>query len=131
VKQVHVAVGVVCRNDTFFVCKRSANQHQGGKWEFPGGKVEAQESVEQALGRELMEEIGIQLLSSQSLLEIAHDYGDKQVLLSVRVVDEFVGEPYGKEGQENQWVTLAELSVLAFPEANKAIIQALVERAHA
>ena len=128
-KQVHVAVGVVCRNDTFFVCKRSANQHQGGKWEFPGGKVEAQESVEQALGRELMEEIGIQLLSSQSLLEIAHDYGDKQVLLSVRVVDEFAGEPFGKEGQENQWVTLAELSELAFPEANKAIIQALIDRA--
>ncbi|MDT0583267.1 8-oxo-dGTP diphosphatase MutT [Brumicola blandensis] len=128
-KQVHVAVGVVCRNDTFFVCKRSVEQHQGGKWEFPGGKVEAHESVEEALTRELMEEIGIQLSSSENLIEIAHDYGDKRVLLSVLIVDAFTGEPYGKEGQDSQWVDLSGLASLDFPEANQAIIQALVERA--
>ncbi len=52
-KQVHVAVGVVRRDNTFFICKRADHQHQGGKWEFPGGKVEAGESVEEALDREL------------------------------------------------------------------------------
>ena len=129
-KQVHVAVGVVCRNDTFFVCKRSAEQHQGGKWEFPGGKVEAQESVEEALKRELLEEIGIQPRTCENLIEIAHDYPDKRVLLSVQIVEEFAGEPYGKEGQENRWVSLPELTTLDFPEANKAIVQSLLERAN-
>ncbi|MBF7072053.1 8-oxo-dGTP diphosphatase MutT [Glaciecola sp. MH2013] len=124
-KQIHVAVGVVKKDSKYFVCKRAAHQHQGGKWEFPGGKVERGESVEQALKRELEEEIGIALTHSSPLIEIAHEYPDKHVLLSVLLVDSFDGQPYGKEGQIHSWVSQAELEELDFPEANKAIVAKL------
>lgn len=125
-KQVHVAVGVVRRDKRFFICKRADHQHQGGKWEFPGGKVEANESVTQAVNRELQEEIGISILSSSSLIDIAHDYADKRVLLSVLLIEKFAGEPFGKEGQLNRWVSLDELSRVDFPEANKAIVDVIL-----
>lgn len=125
-KQVHVAVGVVRRDNTFFICKRAEHQHQGGKWEFPGGKVEPGESVEQALNRELQEEIGVAVLSSFPLIEIAHDYSDKRVLLSVLLVESFAGEPYGKEGQVHDWVDISELEKTQFPDANIAIVKAIL-----
>jgi 8-oxo-dGTP diphosphatase len=125
VKEVHVAVGVVTKNGQYFVCKRADHQHQGGKWEFPGGKVESGETVEKALSRELQEEIGIELTHCYPLTEISHDYGDKRVLLSVLVVDGFANDAFGKEGQLSQWVDLATLRTLDFPAANVAIIEAL------
>jgi 8-oxo-dGTP diphosphatase len=124
-KQVHVAVGVVRRDSTFFICKRAEHQHQGGKWEFPGGKVESGESVEQALDRELQEEIGIGVVASTPLIEIAHEYPDKNVLLSVLLVRDFSGEPFGKEGQLHRWAELSELKTIDFPEANIAIVEAI------
>lgn len=126
-KQVHVAVGVVVSNSMFFLTKRLAHVHQGGKWEFPGGKVEKDETAPQALHRELQEEIAIDVLSCIPLLEIYHDYGDKQVLLDVFIVDNFQGEPSAQEGQEQNWFSLEELSTVNFPEANKAIVNKLTE----
>ncbi|KZN37362.1 hypothetical protein N474_06745 [Pseudoalteromonas luteoviolacea CPMOR-2] len=124
-KVVNVAVGVIFKRGQYFVCKRSETQHQGGLWEFPGGKVESQESVEQALERELSEEIGIEVRGSKHLTTIEHDYGDKQVCLHVHVVDQFEGEPTGLEGQPSQWVDYQGLTSLDFPKANVAIIEAL------
>lgn len=119
---VTVAVGVVQRNNTFFICKRAKHQHQGGKWEFPGGKIEQHETVSEALSRELMEEINIQVHATQPILLIEHDYGDKQVQLHVHLVSDFSGEAYGKEGQVSTWVPRDELATYDFPDANKAII---------
>ena len=126
-KQVHVAVGVVHRDSTFFICKRADHQHQGGKWEFPGGKVEADESVQQALTRELQEEIGITIVNASPLIEVAHEYADKRVLLSVLLIHEFSGEPFGKEGQIHRWAKLSELQEIDFPAANVAIVDALLK----
>ncbi|MCG7547239.1 8-oxo-dGTP diphosphatase MutT [Pseudoalteromonas sp. Of7M-16] len=124
-KVVNVAVGVIEKQAQYFVCKRSDEQHQGGLWEFPGGKVEDNESVEQALSRELAEEIGIQVERSEHLITIEHDYGDKQVCLVVHVVKAFSGEATGLEGQPSQWVNFEQLKTLDFPSANVAIIDAL------
>lgn len=127
-KVVHVAVGVIIREQQYFLTKRLENAHQGGKWEFPGGKVENDESAAQALHRELQEEIAIDVLSCQPLIEISHDYGDKKVHLEVYLVDHFQHEPVAQEGQRSAWFTLAELDALDFPEANKAIIEKLKEK---
>ena len=124
-KVVEVAVGVVIRGHQTFVCLRSNDKHQGGKWEFPGGKVEARESPEQALHRELKEEIAIQITHTEPLMTIAHDYGDKQVKLIVFIVDGFKGEPVGNEGQPGKWLSIDTLDASAFPAANVAIIEAL------
>lgn len=124
-KQVHVAVGVVLVNEDVFLTKRALNVHQGGKWEFPGGKVEKSESVAEALYRELQEEIAIDILSCFPLTTIEHDYGDKQVKLEVFVIDNFQGEPCAQEGQEEAWFHINELDQLDFPEANKSIVEAL------
>lgn len=124
-KHIHVAVGVILRNDTCYITQRSADVHQGGKWEFPGGKIESGESVFSALQRELQEEVGIAITGSNPLQEISHDYGDKAVTLHVHTVADFTGEPFGKEGQHGQWVKLSALVELDFPAANQVIIAAL------
>lgn len=122
---VNVAVGVITKDDLFFVCRRKAHQHQGNKWEFPGGKLEADETVEQALKRELLEEIGIDVFSSTALTTIEFTYPDKSVKLIVRVVQDFSGNPHGAEGQESKWVDFEALTLLDFPAANQKIIQSL------
>ena len=124
-KVVHVAVGVIIREQHYFLTKRLDNAHQGGKWEFPGGKVEKGETVAQALHRELQEEIAIDILSCYPLITISHDYGDKKVLLDVYVVDNFQQEPIAQEGQKSGWFSLDELVNLDFPKANAAIIEKL------
>ncbi|WP_394172653.1 8-oxo-dGTP diphosphatase MutT [Thalassotalea litorea] len=124
-KRVHVAVGVILKNNKVFLTRRHQHQHQGGKWEFPGGKVEDNETVHQALHRELMEEVAIDTLAMRPLMEIAHDYEDKSVLLEVFLVDQFNGEPESQEGMEQGWFLLDDLSNLDFPKANDAIVAKL------
>lgn len=124
-KRVHVAVGVILSGQQVFLTKRADNVHQGGKWEFPGGKVEKDETVAQALYRELKEEIGIEVLSCFPLVEISHDYEDKSVLLEVFVVDNYLGEPSAQEGQQESWVEIMQLSTFDFPAANIEIIDKL------
>jgi 8-oxo-dGTP diphosphatase len=125
-QRVHVAVGVIrSRDGRILVARRSANQHLGGLWEFPGGKVEAGETVNQALARELHEELGIDVLAQSALCCIQHDYPDKSVLLDVWNVHEFSGTALGKEGQPLRWLFAHELNHSDFPQANRAIIRAL------
>lgn len=145
IKIVHVAVGVIKRvsadgESHYFLTKRLEQVHQGGKWEFPGGKVEKDETVAQALARELKEEVAIDVLSCQPLIKIEHTYpgkgrdkegrnkADKSVCLDVFIVDNFLGEPSAQEGQGQGWYTLNEFETLDFPEANKAIIDKLLEK---
>ena len=97
---VTVAVGIVQDpQGRVLVSRRAVGAHQGGLWEFPGGKVESGEPVEAALARELMEELGVQVLASEALMVVEHDYGDKQVCLDVRRVTQWRGEARGLEGQ--------------------------------
>lgn len=126
---VHVAVGVIKKDNKILIAKRPKHVHQGGLWEFPGGKVEAGESVRQALARELKEELNIDVLSTEPLIKIEHDYGDKKVLLDTWSVTEFSNEPEGPVGREQQllhWCSIKELSAFEFPKANRNIITAIV-----
>jgi 8-oxo-dGTP diphosphatase len=124
--RVRVAVGVVCnQRGAVLVARRHAHLHQGGLWEFPGGKVDDGEPVYDALCRELLEEVGITVLRAEPLLTIEHDYSDKQVLLEVWRVLAFRGVPLGREGQPLRWLAVEELLPAEFPAANVAIIEAL------
>jgi 8-oxo-dGTP diphosphatase len=128
-KLVHVAVGVVLNpQGKILIARRPHHLHMGGYWEFPGGKVEAQETVQQALARELHEEVAIEVKALKPLIEIQHDYGEKTVRLDTWWVTEFEGVAAGREGQEIAWVDMLELNNYQFPEANLAIIQAIQTR---
>jgi 8-oxo-dGTP diphosphatase len=121
---IHVAVGVIVdQENNILIALRPDNTHQGGLWEFPGGKVELNENVEQALARELYEELAISVLTSRPLIKIQHDYGDKSVLLDVWWVEKFTGLAEGKEGQPIRWVNVNTLLDYQFPAANVEIVQ--------
>lgn len=124
-KRVHVAAAVIRGTDgKILIARRADKQHQGGLWEFPGGKVEAGETVEAALARELKEELGIVVVAARPLIKIMHDYPDKQVLLDVWEVSSFTGDPHGAEGQPLAWVSNRELAGYDFPAANQPIVAA-------
>ncbi|QIB66619.1 8-oxo-dGTP diphosphatase MutT [Kineobactrum salinum] len=123
---LHVAVAVVVdARQQVLISRRATAAHQGGLWEFPGGKVEPGESVNEALARELREELGIEPGASRPLLLVPFDYGDKAVLLDVHLVTQFRGEARGLEGQPLAWVSPAQLSQYRFPAANLAIVDAV------
>lgn len=109
------------------IALRDPSQHQGGLWEFPGGKVEEGESVQQALTRELKEEVNLQVLQCTPLLTKAHDYGDKKVILDVWCVNHFAGTAEGREGQAVKWLSINELQNFDFPAANQEIISELLK----
>ena len=124
---IQVAVGVVIdHHERVFISKRSENQHQGNKWEFPGGKVEKGETALEALTRELKEELDIHVQTAEFLMNITHTYPDsKTVSLDVFTVKQWQGTPKGNEGQPTLWVTKQALLKYDFPVANKAIIRYL------
>ena|SRR5690554_3362104 len=128
-KPIHVAVGVIINaNQQVLISLRATHQHQGGRWEFPGGKVEAGETVVESLSRELEEELGIRVEQAEPLCAIEHDYSDKQVLLDVWWVTAISGQVQALEGQEWRWVPAHTLSEYNFPAANVPILNAISEK---
>ena len=122
---LHVAVGVIVRQQHVLLALRKASQHQGGKWEFPGGKLEQGELTEHALVRELAEEIGITVQASSPLLQLRYHYPEREVFLDIRLVTEFSGEPQGLEGQAVKWFAISELDTITLPDANQPIVEHL------
>jgi 8-oxo-dGTP diphosphatase len=124
--RVHVmAAALVDARGRVLLQRRAASAHQGGLWEFPGGKLEAGEGREQGLIRELEEELGVRPRSMRPLISIAHDYPDRRVLLDVWRVDRWHGEVSAKEGQPLAWVLPAQLNNYEFPAADRAVLNAL------
>ena len=125
-KTVHVAVAVIENTaGQVLLARRPAHLHQGGLWEFPGGKIESGESVQQALRREVHEELGLTVEQAQPLIRFPFQYPDKRVFLDVWRVVRYHGQAHGREGQALNWVALGELDRFDFPAANYAIIAAL------
>lgn len=128
-KLIHVAAAAIFDdNNRVLLALRDKSQHQGGLWEFPGGKVEPGEPVVAALARELNEELGIDIdqASVKPLIQVPYHYPDKSVLLDVFSVTAFTGEPFGREGQPIEWVSRAALEQYQFPAANKPILNSLL-----
>lgn len=124
-KVLQVAVGVVKNaQDQVLISLRPPRLHQGGLWEFPGGKLERGESIEQALVRELKEELDISVISATPLITVKHQYPEIAVQLHVFLVEQFSGEARSCEGQPFKWVSSAELNRYSFPAANRPIITA-------
>ena len=121
------AVGILIDDaGRVLVTRRAPGAHQGGLWEFPSGKVEAEETLLEALARELKEELGVLVEATDALMALEHDYGDKQVRLDVHRVTRWSGEPRGLEGQPLAWQQPEQLQHWAFPAANRPILERLL-----
>ena len=128
-KRIEVAVGIVFnQKNQVLVGQRVVKDQYFEKWEFPGGKLEKGESAKQALIREFKEEVGIDVLQSNTFMQIAHDYPDRQVRLYVQTIDDYAGQAKSQEGQALQWVDIQDLDALDFLQGNKVMIEALQEK---
>ena len=124
-KWVEVAIGLLRRNNAICLSLRQSHQHLANHWEFPGGKIEQDETPQQALTREFKEELGVKTLEWKPLIVVPWHYEKVSVRLHVFQTDQFEGEPRGLEGQLVEWCAIEDLADKHFPEANKGILQAL------
>jgi 8-oxo-dGTP diphosphatase len=109
------------------IAQRPAGKALAGRWEFPGGKVDAGESEQGALRRELREELGIEVLAARPFMRLAHAYEDRDVELSLWIVERFAGEPRSLDAQRLKWVSPAALAAEDILEADQPFITALRE----
>lgn len=128
-KRIHIVAAIIFNQDKseIFITKRPDDKHKGGFWEFPGGKVEPGETIEQAMIRELEEEIGITATEQRLFEHLEYDYPDKSLKFDFICVAQFENQPYGKEGQQGLWVKIADLENYAFPEANVPILERVMK----
>ncbi|CDH05286.1 7,8-dihydro-8-oxoguanine-triphosphatase,prefers dGTP [Xenorhabdus bovienii str. oregonense] len=125
-KHLHIAAGIIKNtNDEIFITQRHVDSHMGGFWEFPGGKLEQGETSEQALIRELKEEVGITVTHCELVETLTHEFSDRNITLYFYLVNQWKNEPFGKEGQPSRWVLQTELIANEFPPANRSIVALL------
>lgn len=125
-KKLQIAVGII-RNQKheIFITQRAADAHMANKLEFPGGKIEAGETPDQAVIRELQEEVGITPERFSLFEKLEYQFPDRHITLWFWLVESWEGEPWGKEGQPGQWIALANLNAEDFPPANEPVIARL------
>lgn len=125
-KKLQVSAGII-RNAAgeIFITRRAADVHMAGKLEFPGGKVEDNETPEQALVRELAEEVGITAQSYRLFDKQAQQFADRHITLWFWLVEKWAGKPWGKEGQAGCWMSQQTLVTEEFPPTNQPVIRKL------
>ena len=125
---LQVAVGIVLDDSgKVLVGRRVKPDAYFQKREFPGGKLEQGESVVDALKREFLEEVGIDISESREFMVWEHSYPDRDVKLFVRIIDAFIGKATSREGQALKWVSLEEIAEMDFLAGNQVIIERLIE----
>ncbi len=123
-KQIGVAV-IRDDRDLILIDRRLAKGLLGGFWEFPGGKIEGNETVQECIKREILEEIGIEIAVDSHLITIDHTYSHFRVNLQVYNCRYLSGQARAIECEEIRWVTIQELDNYTFPAANQEIIENL------
>ena len=127
---IEVAAGILWREGRLLAAQRPEGKPLAGFWELPGGKLEAGESAEAALARELAEELGITVREARFWRVSEHPYPERGIRVRLHFfhVPEFDGEPAAREGQALAWVTPEEAAGLAFLPADADILRELRER---
>lgn len=125
---IHVAAAVITDvRGRVLLARRTDGRDLAGLWEFPGGKREPGESPEQALIRELQEELGITVQVGPPLISVPQQYPDKRLCLDVRQVKAWQGIPRGVEGQALAWVAPEKLTRYPMPPADRPVVAALLQ----
>jgi 8-oxo-dGTP diphosphatase len=119
-----VTAAIVERDGAYLVTRRPEGSHLAGCWEFPGGKCEDGETLEESLRREMIEELGVNVIVGRKLLATCHDHPERDVELHFFAC-ELIGEPHPRLGQEMRWVPGTALPALRFPDADAELVALL------
>ena len=122
--RLEVVAALIRREGRYLLARRTKDDAIGRVWEFPGARVQAGESLESALARELDEELGVAAVVGEKVLSCEHDYPDLRVRLHF-FRSEIEGEPSGREGQELAWVTASDLPAMEMPGADQDVVRLL------
>ena len=120
-----VAAALYDEHGRVLIAQRPAGRHMAGRWEFPGGKLHASESERAALTRELREELGIEVAAARPFMRLKHAYEDRDVELSLWIVERFSGSPVCLDGQRLRWVAPLSLAAQDILEADRPFVDAL------
>lgn len=123
--RIDIALAIPVRDDRVLVARRSADQHLGGLWEFPGGRIDAGEEPAAAARREMAEETSLRAGRLEPLVVLVHDYADRPLRFHVFLIRDPEGEVSMDRPREWAWKDLGELDDLKMPEANRPMLRAL------
>ncbi len=127
-RSIHVVAGIITdARGRILLSRRTEGRDLAGRWEFPGGKREPGETPEEALIRELQEELGITPEVGAAFINVPQLYPDKRLRLDVRFVTGWQGNPRGHEGQALAWVAPDKLPRYDMPPADKPVVAALLQ----
>lgn len=129
-KTTEVVAALIWDNDKFMICQRPAHKARGLLWEFVGGKVEADETKEQALIRECREELAVTIAVHDIFMEVTHNYPDLTVHLTLFHAELIEGTPQMLEHQDIQWITPEEIDAYIFCPADVEILANIQKHAH-
>ena len=123
----HIGVGIIQREDgKVLIALRPEDVMLGGLWEFPGGKQEEGETIQQTVERELKEELGVEVHACKEFMKLKHIYSHFSITLQAFHCNLISGKPHPKSSQEIRWVDIAELEQFPFPKANKQLTEKLM-----
>jgi mutator protein MutT len=125
--RIDAAIAIVTRGKQILVCQRKEGDTLGGYWEFPGGKCEDGETLEQCIQRELREEVNIVATPLVRLTPIDHDYPHVLVRLHPFVCRHESGEPELLECQAARWIDPVQLRDYRFPPANETLLEEVID----
>ncbi len=127
IPHLHVSAGIIRRGRKILISRRREGDMLGGLWEFPGGKQEPGESMEECLRRELREELDITVRIERPFVKVKHAYSHFRITLHTFLCRHSKGKPRTLECDEVRWVLLEELDQFAFPKADRVVLEALKE----
>lgn len=126
---IHVVAGALLdAQGQVLIAQRPLGKHLAGGWEFPGGKLHADEPSFEGLKRELREELGVEMERAEWLASCQHDYPDRRVLLELWLVPAFIGTPQSLDGQALRWVQLSALESAGLLPADQPLVAALLNK---
>ena len=126
-KKVEVVAAVVQKDNKIFCAQRNLAKSMGGKWEFPGGKIEVGETKEEALVREIKEELDSDIVVDKYLMTVEHDYPTFHITMHAYLCTLVKGELILKEHNDGVWLTKEELLSLDWADADNPIVNKLIK----
>ena len=122
---MQIAAAILIENQKVFICQRADAGNCANLWEFPGGKLETGETLEECVARECEEELGIRIQVIRQLAVSTYQYPDRKVEITFFLAERMQGEPEIRVHQQIQWVTASQLPGYDFCPADRDLVAQL------